>query len=286
MDNPSPDPYAESIDWASVWRNRMERQNAVKNYCRKEGFWASPETVRRYFPLPRGGIPKHIGKKLAGMGIPEGARVLDIGAGSGSLAVPLAKRGCAVTVVEPSAAMRDLMAGYAAKEQVTGIRVIPKTWEETDPDELGEPFDLVIASHSLSMPEIRPAIEKMARASKGSVYLYWFLTPPVWARVLAELWPKVHGAKYYFGPTADVLYQVLLQMGIFANLAPEEQAHPQEFASLGDATKDFARRMNTTDPGAKRIITGHLRTRLTLMNGGYTLRGTWQQAKIWWNAGP
>jgi ubiquinone/menaquinone biosynthesis C-methylase UbiE len=50
---------------------------------------------------------KAIDRLLQCIGIGVGSAVADIGAGTGKLALPLARRGCYVEAVEPNAAMRD-----------------------------------------------------------------------------------------------------------------------------------------------------------------------------------
>ena len=48
----------------------------------------------------------------------SGARVLDVGAGTGRVAIPLARLGCLVTAIEPSRAMLEQLKAKAGRERV------------------------------------------------------------------------------------------------------------------------------------------------------------------------
>lgn len=67
-----------------------------------------------------------------------GQRVLELGAGSGRLAVPLAQSGCEVTAVDSSDAMLSIGAG---RMQQSGVRVVRADMRCLD---LAEQFDLVL----------------------------------------------------------------------------------------------------------------------------------------------
>ena len=82
--------------------------------------------------------------------ISEGSRVLDIGAGPGTLAIPFTQKVAHVTTVEPAegmcSVMREKMAEFGAKN----ISIVQKRWEDVDVEkDLQPPYDVVIASFSL-----------------------------------------------------------------------------------------------------------------------------------------
>jgi ubiquinone/menaquinone biosynthesis C-methylase UbiE len=217
------------------------------------------------------------------MGIPEGSRVLDIGAGPGTYAVPLALQGCSVTAVEPSPVMRDLLKTRMTMEKVKNITIIPKRWEDVDPAVLGDPFDAVIASFSLTMMDMGDALAKMHTVCRGTVHLYWFLTSPAWAKVNRDLWPLLHGGTFPGEPTADWLWQILYEMGIFASILPEPLGTFSRYRDLDDAMEEFRERLNCTTPAQEEIVRNYFNAVLRQDEAGFILGERTRSAHIWWN---
>ena len=100
-----------------------------------------------------------------------GAEVLDIGAGTGSLAIPLARRGARVTAVDFSEKMLKQLKERAAREGVSIARTLQVSWDEIDLDTEGlrGQFDLVIASMT---PAVRcpETFGLMQEAARGICY--------------------------------------------------------------------------------------------------------------------
>lgn len=73
---------------------------------------------------------------------------LDIGAGGGRIAVPVAERVTAVHAVEPSEAMREVMSGAAEAAGLENLRVHDERWPLADDAEVPV-ADVSVASHVL-----------------------------------------------------------------------------------------------------------------------------------------
>jgi len=101
----------------------------------------------------------------------KGAEVLDIGAGTGSLSIPLAKMGANVTALDFSKEMLKNLKDRADDEKVSISRIINKSWDEIDLDTEGfrGTFDLVIASMT---PAVRDpqTFDMMMQASRQVCY--------------------------------------------------------------------------------------------------------------------
>jgi S-adenosylmethionine-dependent methyltransferase len=85
-----------------------------------------------------------------------GMRVLDVGCGQGTQAVELARLGCVVTGVEPSADLRTLCTA-AAHDAGVGIELLVGTVEELGRAVDDRTFDLVCAHGLLMYLDDRPA---------------------------------------------------------------------------------------------------------------------------------
>ena len=109
------------------------------------------------------------------MQITPESRVLDIGAGPGTLAVPLAGIVRHVTAVEPprdgrNASMR--ISGSRGSGTSMSCRRNGRTWISSA--DLDCPYDVVVASYSLGVPDLKEALLKMDAASGKYVYIFWF----------------------------------------------------------------------------------------------------------------
>jgi len=278
------DPGRDPFYWREQWRKLKLAHSSVPGYGSSSQFWGNKKKIHAVYTKENERHDETTRARLAAMHIPDGSRFLDIGAGPGTYALPLAARGCPVTVVEPSPVMRELLAAQIKKEKITSIVVIPKRWEDVQIGELGEPFDAVIASFSLTMTDIGDALAKMQASSRGTVHLFWFLTPPAWVRVNMDLWHHLHGGRFPGEPTAEWLWQVLYEMGIYANLAAEQGFPPARYANLQEAVDEFRERLNCTTPAHEEIVRNYLRTTLR-QDGDHLILGNGTRvAHIWWSA--
>ncbi|HII97670.1 MAG TPA: class I SAM-dependent methyltransferase [Methanoregula sp.] len=271
--------------WQERWRQLKLAHCAVPEYGNNKQFWESKKNVQTVYLKGQGRNRDQTLARLNAMAIPPGSRVLDIGAGPGTFAIPLASGGCAVTAVEPSSVMREALGEQIENEGISTITVIPKCWEDVSLPALGEPFDAVIASYSLTMMDIAGAVAKMQDCCRGTVHLFWFLTPPTWAQVNRDLWPLIHGGEFPGEPMADWLWQVLAEMGIYANLIVEEKSACTRFATIDDAMEEYSRRLRCTTPAHADTLANYLHATLRLDADGYTIGNRTLGAHIWWKPG-
>jgi ubiquinone/menaquinone biosynthesis C-methylase UbiE len=223
---------------------------------------------------------------ILGTDITPDSRVLDIGAGPGTLAIPFAGKAAHVTAVEPAEGMCSVMREKMAEFGVGNISIVQKRWEDVNVDaDLQPPYDVVIASFSLGMPDIRAAIEKMIQTSSKYIYLYHFAGPTSWDRQWQELWQKLHGRAYQPGPKSDVLYNVLYQMGIYPSVSAFRLEHNQPYASLDEAVTALAPQAQAESEDQKAVLREYLRGVLREKNGALVLPGSSIRVKMWWEKG-
>ena len=79
------------------------------------------------------------------------SKVLDIGAGPGSLTIPVAEIVDTVVVIEPAKEMVKYLLNNALKRNITNIKIINKRWEEVDISKIEGEFDLALCSNVLQL---------------------------------------------------------------------------------------------------------------------------------------
>ncbi|HJK77874.1 MAG TPA: class I SAM-dependent methyltransferase [Methanocorpusculum sp.] len=272
-----------AVDYCRLWDEQHARSVAQKEKMGegRGAFWSDQGVVDRFVQNVIAGDPSRMEKQIAEMQIPPGSSVLDIGAGPGTLAVPLSRAGCSVTTVEPSEPMGIAMERYRRMMHAPPIREIRKCWEDVTPEEAGV-HDVVVASRSLIMGDIRNSLLKMDAAAKKSVHLYWFLTPPSASGGNEELWPILHGEPYCSEANADILWNCLCQLGIYANIFVETKDKSQHYSSFSEMQEDYYNRMSVAEEWQKHIVDAFLLDRAVREESGYVIPGVSRTAHIWW----
>ncbi len=229
------------------------------------------------------GNVERVKDQLACLPFPPGSTVLDIGAGPGTLAVPLTAAGCKVTAVEPAPPMHAALAEYKKLKGIEAdIPVIPKVWEDVHPDEIGA-FDYVVSSFAMSVPDLNAAVLKMDAAALKEVHIFWFLTDPPWGRINGALWPKLHDEEYYGRPLADLIWNALYQNGIYADLEvlPLKDAHFYE--TFEEVSAEYVDRLAAKEDWQIQAVEDYLKkVFIEVPEKGFTLPEDGVYAHIWW----
>ncbi|MDM7913482.1 MAG: class I SAM-dependent methyltransferase [Methanotrichaceae archaeon] len=275
------DPLRE-INWNEVWKSQMlqNRGSSPGRDCAR--IWESRDSALRFWNMCRQERSR-IDKTVWETDITSRSRVLDIGAGPGTLAIPFAQKVAHVTAVEPAEGMVSVLKEKMKEFGVDNISVVQKRWEDVDVrSDLQPPYDVVIASFSLGMPDIKAAIEKMMQASSRYIYLYHFAGPTSWDLQWKELWPKLHGREYQPGPKSDVLYNVLYQMGIYPNIRTFRLEHNQRYSSLEEALNTLRPQAQVETAEQEKVLMEYLQRTLREENGSLVLPASSIRVKMWW----
>jgi len=277
------DPQKE-IDWNEIWKSRTRgnRNSSPGRDCAR--IWESRESALRFWNMCLENSHR-TEMVIRGTDITADSRVLDIGSGPGTLAIPFAGKVAHVTAVEPAQGMTDVLKEKMAEFGRENISIVRKCWEDVDVDvekDLEPPYDVVIASFSLGMQEIRAAIEKMMQASSRYIYLYHFAGPSSWDRQWQELWPLLHGKEYLPGPKSDVLYNVLYQMGIYPNVMTFGLEHNQRYSTLDEAMVALAPQAHAETDEQKALLREYLWETMQEEGGALLMPGSSIRVKMWW----
>lgn len=279
----NPAPSCTYPDWNGVWKCRQAKHELSKAAEDKTHNWDRKENAERYDANSREEYDARIRMTLDGLAVTNASRVLDIGAGPGTLAIPLAPRVREICAVEPGAGMVAVLRDRAARAGITNITCVQKLWEDVDIDtDLAGPYDLVIASLSLTMEDIGAALLKMDAVAAGAVCLFWFADMPFWEKMYADLWEPLHGSLYYSGPKADCLFAVLYQMGIYPNVEMIPLSKEYRFASRNEMETFFCRRFDAESPAQQEVVRKYLAPLVRNGGDGVMISGNSTLAKIWW----
>lgn len=258
--NPAPPPAScADPDWNEIWKRQQMLQESAKLHEDKSHDWSKKENAERYDANARGEYEERVKVTIAALGARKDMRVLDIGAGPGTLAIPLAPLVAEVTAVEPGAGMLGVLKEHAEQEGIRNISTVQKLWEDVDiARDLQGPYDIVIASLSLTMHDMREALRKMDAACSGSVHLFWFADMPFWEKMSFDLQARLHGRPYHPGPKADCLFGVLCQMGIYPDVSMMTLGKEYRFRSREEMLVFFRKRFGAKTAEQQRVVDEYL----------------------------
>ncbi len=272
-----------TIDWNKVWVAQMEAHHACnKREC--ASIWEEKESAREFWEVSLRDGQRRALETIKHLHLTPDSRVLDIGAGPGSLAIPLAGKVRSITAVEPSKGMTEVLEENMAEYKCDNISIVRKRWEDIDIEaDLEGRYDVVIASFSLGMPDIRKSIEDMLTVASGNIYLYWFAGDTSWDRHSKALWPSLHGTAYHASPKSDVLYNVLYDMGIYPHTEIFKLGRTDVYSSLKEAVDKLTGQFSVTNEEQRKILEQYLDENLIKENGNYIYDARSTRVRMWWS---
>ncbi len=270
------------IDWNDVWKELMITQQRLDKTGDKNAHWNKKENAERFWKRTQQN-PERTDSALNDLHLTSESRILDIGSGPGRLTIPIAKKVSHVTAVEPASGMMELLKVNLEQHGIDNVSCVSKRWENLDVEaDLDAPYDVVIASFSLGMPDIKEAIQKMEQASSKYVYLYWFAGTTPWEEHSINLWPSLYGTNYVPGPKCDVLYNVLYNMEIYPDMHVFSMEHINYFSSVDEAMGFYQDRYVIETQTQESILRDYLKNILAEENDQLVEKGASTRVRISW----
>ena len=147
---------------------------------------------------------------------------LDIGAGGGRYALPLALVAREVIALDPSEGMLAVLREEMAEHGIANVRVVPGRWpaaatagSSADGVRTGGPSveaDVAFIAHvGYDIEEIGPFLDALERSARRRCVAMLFWRRPTWA--IDELWPAVYGVERSPLPALRELLTLLMARG-------------------------------------------------------------------------
>ena len=238
---------------------RLEASWAERVRANREQAERLRETLTPDFYAPVSGLfvadPRRTGEpaldvlsSMAG----AGETWLDIGAGAGRYALPLALRVRSLIAVEPSPGMRRALRTGIDEHGLTNIRVVAGSWPESL-DELGPlpAVDVALIAHvGYDIEDIGPFLDAMEATTRDRCVAV--LTDHSPASVADPFWPLVHGESRVALPALPDLLVLLEARGRLPSVVQVDRA-PRTFDSVTALTAFLRRQLFITEGGDKDV---------------------------------
>ena len=261
--------------WSDLW-DSLAKQDLMS------GETGEAEMVERWRSLASrlddGSVqrPDRILDFILAMLTPEMTAV-DVGAGVGRWAIPLAERVRAVTAVEPVPGMRTVLEERIAARNAGNVGVEGAPWLESKLPR----HDAVLAAYSMyTSPDLAAFARKMeATASRLCAMA---MRVPAHDGVLGELSFEIRGT-WHDSPNFIVGYNSMLEAGFTPNVWVEPEAVRYfEDGSLEEAAQRVRRHLHLAEGEHDALIMSTLRRKLEPTANGYRWPDYMRAALVWW----
>lgn len=193
-------------------------------------------------------------------------RWLDIGAGGGRYALPLALVVREVIAVDPSQGMLGVLREGMAEHGIANVRVVEGRWPAAADSSLAA--DVAFIAHvGYDVEQIGPFLDAMERSARRLCVAMLFWRRPTWA--MDRLWPAVHGVERALLPAMREMVTLLMARGRPVNVQLVET--PAATYDSVESAVGLARHQTWVRPGsaADRRLEAAIRARLTERDGRF-----------------
>lgn len=235
------------IDWLALWGELSRRSGHHGKRCWApdggEDAWA--ERARHYLAeVTRRWAKPDSSRTTVLASLSSEHRVLDIGAGAGAWAALLARHCCSVTAVEPSPAMRGVMARHLEEQGIENVSIEPCAWPKVAVHE----HDISLCAHAMyGWHDLAAGIRAMEAVTRERCFL--LMRAPTTDGVMAEASRRVWGHPHD-SPNFWIAYNALGQMGIHADVVMEDRGLWGSWThdTVDEALSDLKDRLGVPEP--------------------------------------
>ena len=267
----------DSLKWNDLWQKGLEK-STMKWWVDSVGFWNKRSNGFALMQRQEARANKIINY----MNIQSEDTILDIGAGSGILTTPFADYSAAVTAIEPSNNMMIALEKRIKNEELNNVTLLKKKWEEIILGKDIEQYDYVVASYCLSMFDMKAALEKMNSTAIQGVCLFTYAGGIAGDKYYKEIWELIYKEKFYPSPDYCYIYNILYEMGIFANVEINTNLLKRQYKDIKEATDQWKDALDIKDEIKISQLEKYLQENLMEEKGMCYLIQETKNAMIWW----
>jgi SAM-dependent methyltransferase len=204
--------------------------------------------------------------------------VLDIGAGSGRLSLPLAERVRNVTALDRSAELLHRLRHRAALEGLDNIRTFQTDWDDVVPGKDLRKHDVVIASRVSSAEDLL----KLDQMANEFVYVLMFAGPSTMSlyRALTDGIVAAPEEAHVAQSGVSATFNELCELGIQPNVLHVDDGFSSWYANHDEAVADFD--WLGLDDAAYPLLSRNIRRFLREEERGVRFLFPTRSALIWW----
>lgn len=218
----------DDIDWALLRKNAMARKGwkrkGPKEWDNKARSFSGRTKNNDYVDLFIQELP-----------LEPSLSVLDIGSGPGTLALPIARQVSRVTAIDFSLGMLEVLSQHAKEEKIENVQTIQCSWEDDWQDKGIIPHDIAIASRSVGVEELEPALYKINSYAKK----YVFISDRIGATPFEAGAFEAIGRPFEPGPDYIYTVNMLYKMGIYPNVTLLKPNPVSTYPSAEDALTSY-----------------------------------------------
>lgn len=245
---------------------------------RGEEFWTERKVEWYRRALSRSDFAEKVLGAIAPL-LLECDSALDVGAGCGALAIPLAERLSRVTALEPSPAMAKALALEAQARGLRNIRVVEAAWGDVPL----VPHDLVLCAHVGDLlRRDSPFLREVSAFCRRGAALVRDAGESDDKFFFKELYPRLLGRSYGGPCRHEETVEGLARLGVRPTVTYIDYRSDQPFRDLEEGCDFWMEYMGLEGEPVRAYLRDFLRGRLVRDGEGWVAPYPKRAAVIWW----
>ncbi len=217
------------LDWDVLWQNaRLQKSwssKGAEEWDKRASSFTSRNQASPFVSLVLSHLP-----------LDSSLTVLDVGAGPGTLALPIAAKVKSVTALDFSSGMLATLSQQAEEAGIDNIRTVHCGWEDDWASYDIVRHDIAIASRSLGVADLKGALHQLDRYSSQAVFIVDRISP---APFDPEAFQAV-GRPFNPGPDYIYVLNILYGMGIHPHVQILSLDSTNRFADQAEALRSYS----------------------------------------------